>query len=134
MLSAIDGHCKQPHIDHAQFRRLLGFEFFVVELFMLQAAEKAFRRRIIPTICFFGACSAPCASRPDVADIPDWHTGYLFSPTINSLCSPRFRQDFFAANSLAEGLRSARTQRPRAFCDMPRWSAAGCSLFSKPAS
>jgi hypothetical protein len=43
---------KSQIIDHAQFRRLLGFECFVVELFKLQATKKAFSRRIIPAIAF----------------------------------------------------------------------------------
>ena len=41
---------KSQIIDHAQFRRLLSYEFFVVELFVLQAAKKALGWRVVPTI------------------------------------------------------------------------------------
>lgn len=52
MLSEFGGHCKKPHINHAQFCGFLGFEFFVVGLFMLQAAKKSFGRGVIPAITF----------------------------------------------------------------------------------
>ena len=43
---------KSQIIDYAQFRCCFGFKFFVVELFIFQAAKKSFGWRIIPTIAF----------------------------------------------------------------------------------
>jgi len=43
---------KSQIINHTQFGRFLGFEFFVVELFIFQTAKKSFGRRIVPAIAF----------------------------------------------------------------------------------
>jgi hypothetical protein len=50
MKSVLGSHCKKPNNRSRSVLPLLGFEFFVVELLVLQAAKKPFGWRVIPAM------------------------------------------------------------------------------------